>query len=592
MLVVPDSKRGPRLLELLSKCAQQQVVETKLLMERVQPGTLHASGLIELKPKDFDKQKNRIRTAMYYKQQKYNLFREESEGYAKLLTELNFNRTSDSTSSKTVIRNVQALVGHFALDPNRVLSEIIGAFENSNPLASGRSQDLFVELLRNYKTGPVSISNLLGFRFKAARGGGDGDGEINGGGSGNDDDQSVTPESLYNVTAVMIREHIVTLEQVFPHLSPSSEDIRAQFVAGVAAAKAKVAKKLPDEEKEALREKTIEDDTRAGLCNQKLWLCHAALNCGDWDTAHMIMAQLPPFFAVTWPPLRKLLCGLVQAIIEPLYRTVAAPQIAKTPKAGKLGDAAAGMLCKTFLELPTVAIPMLNRLGMFAYTDVVLMTKIIRIVKAHYSQFKATPFPLQPEIERLFERVLLPAFSLIDPGNPALMDEAWAVLKMFSYETRFRLYSFWKNKSRGLHPDAMLAQKYARKEMSYFMKRLSKENVRPIGRKLGKISHSNPGPVFDQIFDTLQIVGYNNLVEPTIEAMKYLTPLSKDVVAYCVIESISNPKKERLKKGDVKLGEWLQTLAMFCASLFRKFDIELTAVIQCVTLVIFAACLR
>lgn len=43
-------------------------------------------------------------------QQKYNLLREESEGYAKLITELNHpDLTKDNV--KYVIRNVQALIG-------------------------------------------------------------------------------------------------------------------------------------------------------------------------------------------------------------------------------------------------------------------------------------------------------------------------------------------------------------------------------------------------------------------------------------------------------------------------------------------------
>ena len=36
----------------------------------------------------------KLKTKMFYKQQKYNLFREESEGYAKLVTELNQDLTT------------------------------------------------------------------------------------------------------------------------------------------------------------------------------------------------------------------------------------------------------------------------------------------------------------------------------------------------------------------------------------------------------------------------------------------------------------------------------------------------------------------
>jgi THO complex subunit 2 N-terminus len=41
-----------------------------------------------------------------YKQQKFNLLREESEGYAKLITELNQETTYDA-----VLQNIKSLIG-------------------------------------------------------------------------------------------------------------------------------------------------------------------------------------------------------------------------------------------------------------------------------------------------------------------------------------------------------------------------------------------------------------------------------------------------------------------------------------------------
>eukprot|EP00118_Oscarella_pearsei_P011197 m.73350 g.73350 ORF g.73350 m.73350 type:complete len:94 (+) comp35836_c0_seq16:604-885(+) len=44
-----------------------------------------------------------------YKQQKFNLMREESEGYAKLQAELNQQLTSAATSG--VLKNIKSLIG-------------------------------------------------------------------------------------------------------------------------------------------------------------------------------------------------------------------------------------------------------------------------------------------------------------------------------------------------------------------------------------------------------------------------------------------------------------------------------------------------
>lgn len=45
-----------------------------------------------------------------YKQRKFNLFREESEGYAKLIVELNQD-VNEETDWKTVLEIIQSLIG-------------------------------------------------------------------------------------------------------------------------------------------------------------------------------------------------------------------------------------------------------------------------------------------------------------------------------------------------------------------------------------------------------------------------------------------------------------------------------------------------
>lgn len=62
-----------------------------------------------------------------YKQQKYNLFREESEGYAKLVTELNQDLTT--VTPVEVMKVIKSIIGFFNLDPNRVLDIILESFE-------------------------------------------------------------------------------------------------------------------------------------------------------------------------------------------------------------------------------------------------------------------------------------------------------------------------------------------------------------------------------------------------------------------------------------------------------------------------------
>lgn len=59
-----------------------------LIKERLEIDTLQDASLLKTK-KIFYTRFIKVKTKLFYKQQKFNLLREESEGYAKLITELN-----------------------------------------------------------------------------------------------------------------------------------------------------------------------------------------------------------------------------------------------------------------------------------------------------------------------------------------------------------------------------------------------------------------------------------------------------------------------------------------------------------------------
>lgn len=59
-----------------------------------------------------------------------------------------------------------------------------------------------------------------------------------------------------------------------------------------------------------------------------------------------------------------------------------------------------------------------------------------------------------------------------------------------------------------------------------------------------------------------------------------MTPLSYDVLSYCIIIAISDADKEKMKHDSTNLSSWLQSIAEFCALTFKKYPIELIAMIQ------------
>ena len=102
---------------------------------------------------------NHVYTFSSYKQQKYNLFREECEGYAKLVTEL--NQDLSTTCPAEILEVIKSIIGYFNLDPNRVLDIILESFE-----CQLDQHDFFIELLREYTPDKYTLNELLGFKFK------------------------------------------------------------------------------------------------------------------------------------------------------------------------------------------------------------------------------------------------------------------------------------------------------------------------------------------------------------------------------------------------------------------------------------------
>lgn len=89
-----------------------------MIKERLEIDTLQDCSLLKTK-KIFYTRFIKVKTKLFYKQQKFNLLREESEGYAKLITEL--NQEIDESITPAYILQVRVLIillfNHFKTCP-------------------------------------------------------------------------------------------------------------------------------------------------------------------------------------------------------------------------------------------------------------------------------------------------------------------------------------------------------------------------------------------------------------------------------------------------------------------------------------------
>jgi len=125
----------PSLATLLQALINANIVPISLAIELVDKNILQESKIIS-SSQILTTRTVRINTGLLYKQQKFNLLREENEGYAKLSHEFNAglselpkggfaDAAEIAVKSNELLTVVNALIGYFELDPNRVLDNIL-----------------------------------------------------------------------------------------------------------------------------------------------------------------------------------------------------------------------------------------------------------------------------------------------------------------------------------------------------------------------------------------------------------------------------------------------------------------------------------
>ncbi|XP_060039215.1 THO complex subunit 2 isoform X2 [Erinaceus europaeus] len=546
------------------------LVSDTVLKERLDPETLESLGLIK-QSQQFNQKTVKIKTKLFYKQQKFNLLREENEGYAKLIAELGQDLSGNITSD-LILENIKSLIGCFNLDPNRVLDVILEVFE-----CRPEHDDFFISLLESYMSmcEPQTLCHILGFKFKFYQ-------EPNG----------ETPSSLYRVAAVLLQFNLIDLDDLYVHLLPADSCIMDEHKREIVEAKQIVRKltmvvlsseKIDEREREKEKE---EEKVEKPPDNQKLGLLEALLKIGDWQHAQNIMDQMPPYYAASHKLIALAICKLIHISIEPLYRRVGVPKGAKGSPVNALPNKKAPKQAETFEDLRRDVFNMFCYLGPHLSHDPILFAKVVRIGKSFMKEFQSDGSKQEDKektevilscLLSITDQVLLPSLSLMD-CNACMSEELWGMFKTFPYQHRYRLYGQWKNETYNSHPLLVKVKAQTIDRAKYIMKRLTKENVKPSGRQIGKLSHSNPTILFDYILS--QIQKYDNLITPVVDSLKYLTSLNYDVLAYCIIEALANPEKERMKHDDTTISSWLQSLASFCGAVFRKYPIDLAGLLQ------------
>ncbi|KAG5553632.1 hypothetical protein RHGRI_011505 [Rhododendron griersonianum] len=442
--------------------------------------------------------KVRVNTRLLYQQTKFNLLREESEGYAKLVTMLCHGcEESAQNALAATVGIMKSLIGHFDLDPNRVFDIVLECFELQP------DNCVFLDLIPIF---PKShASQILGFKFQYYQ-----RMEVN----------HHVSLGLYKLTALLVKEEFIDLDSIYPHLLPKDDEANKIGNINLAA----TGKDLMEDEKQGdvtidlstdidleseavtVRASELENNQTFGLLTGFLSVndCSNDENCMS-DNSHITFCWLKVFLGSL-----KSLSSAYELVRQTHLQNLVLPSAAVSDSMETNS-----YVKRFFVDLPKELVEMLSCAGPYLYCDTLLLQKVCRVLKGYYlsalERVRCSDGSFDPEsgsgvngtprlhlkearlrIEEALGTVLLPL--QLTPANSAVGQEIWDVLLP---SARYGLYGEWEKDDERI-PMVLAARQTAKLDTRRILKRLVKE-LKQLGRMVAKLAHANPMTVLRTI---------------------------------------------------------------------------------------------
>eukprot|EP00123_Amoebidium_parasiticum_P018314 comp24170_c0_seq2/m.44104 comp24170_c0_seq2/g.44104 ORF comp24170_c0_seq2/g.44104 comp24170_c0_seq2/m.44104 type:complete len:1533 (-) comp24170_c0_seq2:62-4660(-) len=598
LLELETEGKGQQLVETLGRqMLVRKVVRVEPAMRVLEPGFLAPlPGNANNRPThtvDFQKAITRARTKQQYRQSKYNLLREAPEGYAKLVTLVAQDVGLDQ--GQATYDSLLAFMGYFELDPNRVADIILDVFEAKMAYGEGsaerarlaqreRRSSHYVDLLARLQPRKGALARLLHFKlahYQAAGG--------------------AVPQAFFRVVAALVGADMVELEDIMPNLQPSMAEMVAedrQMRQAVAKAASSIQKTgtLRSDETDQRSMEDVKRDIRAehlramavraeGLgSNQKVQLGLALLEQHNWAAAQRLAAMLPQWLLPTYPPCTRALCNTLHALIEPIYRKKAGrgstpPEI--QTQLDVIRRRSKGMVvCEQLADLQKTVFPMVLLLGAYVHIDPVLVGKLARLGRE-----AVRDKGLVAGYVDVLGGALLPALVLL-PCNPNMVEELWGAIALLPWRQRYLLYALWKNyafeeppkalsffagdvaSTALVHPLLPVERAMATVLVSAKFKRVTAEDVKGAAKFLCKLTHSNPGAVFDYLCYT--VANFDNWIQVLVDAFRLLANMARDVFVFCLVEAMAK-LGTTYKDNPFRRSQLQKSMAVLAATFLRRY---------------------
>lgn len=573
-------------------------------------------------------EEKRLRTRLWFTQTRFNLFGEASEGYAKVISLMwDTIDSSQPTDKGAIVKELLALVGQFSLDPNRIIELVLSAaadvIEENRARAGNLPHDhrlppLFASILDEFPRdhvhsvvgammqsyhpiGESAGENTTGQRTQApatpANAAPDKSAELKGG-------PQKTPESLYYLIGILMREGRMRISDVWHNLYPRDDrelvskflKYEEQIQALAKHVGSPYANRPQDAQTPAIFKRNGLTSSARDVLGRYSWVNSGPFPVSGYQKLNficvlIIMCRIDDVFdairslgvngthidIAAHPFICQALGKFAEALLSPLLSNKFPGFYANnnhiSNAIGKLGGRAnrcPGTVA-TVEELldeddngpGAVIVRMLQLLGPHAQTIPRILQALCKLVRGRK----------EPRAVTIMQDVVLPAASLLQ-SNVGLTDEIWSVLRCWSHDVRWRLYGNLHNNVSATSAVYQLVASQASYEMRYVLKRLTKETQKQHVTTVGKITRGQAVPAFSAVIDRVQ--GYPPdavTIGPVIEACQDCSNLAVDMLLFLIIDRMADSRRSRLKDDGINIAQWYATLSLFLGLCLRKLPV-------------------
>lgn len=625
--VYPKSDNTIQILKILKESGSN-------LIHTVMAAYIESAKLIEIglfSGDTFTRQSNTKKRDRFYTQKKFNLLHEEFEGYLLVISKLEdiMSQPNNINSIDYAVNVVNLLIGHYLLDPNRVLDILLYIFSN---LLIGNHEFIVGFLKKSLwwpkneacctsgfeglnNGGCLAASNSIVLQLKKFPG-------------------PDLPETFKVLVSILIKEGFISFGSIYPHIPPGAgamtlleqvynksleeEIFRASANALALAAPLKAEDDQETESTEANDFSTTKEEQEQSLAslvkqNLKVQMLKNFLATGLYWPSIFILSEYP-FLAHVDKEVGELMNRLFSALIAPLHQDICSVTAAQAlTLLQKKQVAQITRLKLTFSEMQTTRQlcfkPMIkniyNKKYIFFFTQwtfnlPICHTKndllqvsaqflkffgpILSSSHANFIQlcdivFNDLSHDLSIENKMLwldyFRNYILPYIGHI-LNNSVAVDKAFSILSLYDTNDRFNLYGELSQVLAKNNPFVKISFGKAEKATKDTLKRISKENVSQMMKNLARISISNPLPCFLTIIQ--QIESYDNLNSLVVEMASSYSRYAWDNMTLAILMRLTATGRSNMLENGLNDRRWIQSLASFigelCLNYPDKIDLD------------------